>query len=108
MTERASRSGVVAIAAGASVLAAPLGLRAQSEDPEVSKKPAPEQRAQSFEAVEGAVEEDVPGGPLLVLGYGIVWLALLLYLFRLVRLQQRAQGDLARLEQALAREPARK
>jgi hypothetical protein len=60
-------------------------------------------RAQSFQAVEGAVKEDVPGGPLLVAAYGVIWALMLLYLIRLVRLQQRAQNDVQRLEQVLAR-----
>jgi hypothetical protein len=68
----------------------------------------PAERAQSFEAAQGSTKEDVPGGPLLVAGYGILWVAMLVYLFRLVRLQQRAQNDLARLEQALARDPGSK
>jgi CcmD family protein len=62
---------------------------------------AAEQRAQSFQAVEGAVQEDVPGGPLLLLGYGVLWVALLLYLIRLARQQQVLQRDLNRLERAL-------
>jgi len=68
---------------------------------------AAEERAQSFQAVEGAVKEDVPGGPLLVAAYGAIWVLLLLYVIRLVRMQQRAQSDLQRLEQALARTPQR-
>jgi hypothetical protein len=68
---------------------------------------AAEERAQSFQAVEGAVKEDVPGGPLLVAAYGVMWALMLLYLIRLVRLQQRAQSDLQRLEQVLARTPPR-
>ena len=68
----------------------------------------PPERAQSFEAAQGSMKEDVPGGPLLVAGYAILWVAMLAYLFRLVRLQQRAQNDLARLEQALARDSGSK
>ena len=71
---------------------------------------AAEERAQSFRAVEGAVKEDVPGGPLLVAAYAALWVALLGYVFRIVRLQQRAQRDVERLERALAaaspRDPA--
>jgi CcmD family protein len=65
---------------------------------------AAQERAQSFRAVEGAVKEDVAGGPLLLMAYGAIWVLLLLYLFRLVRQQQRAEGDLQRLERVLARE----
>jgi hypothetical protein len=65
---------------------------------------ADEERAQAFKPVEGAVQEDVPGGPLLVAAYGTLWLFLLGYGFRLIRLQQRAEADVKRLERALARE----
>jgi CcmD family protein len=68
---------------------------------------AAEERSQSFRAVEGAVKEDVPGGPLLVAAYAAIWLVVLAYVFRLVRLQQRAQGDVARLERLLAQSAPR-
>lgn len=60
-------------------------------------------RAQTFEAVSGAVKEDVPGGPLLVAAYALIWLAVLGYVFRLVRLQKSADENLARLQQDLQR-----
>ena len=69
----------------------------------VRAQDAAEERAQSFQAVEGAVKEDVPGGPLLIAAYGVIWALTLLYVIRLVRLQQRAQNDLQRLEQVLVR-----
>lgn len=68
---------------------------------------AAEARASSFQAVEGAVKEDVPGGPLLVLGYGVLWVALLLYVLRLAVMQQGLQRELGRLERALGKEPAK-
>jgi CcmD family protein len=88
--------GAWLLTAGAAVAAEP-----------VHAQDAAEERAQSFQAVEGAVKEDVPGGPLLVAAYGAIWVLLLLYVIRLVRMQQRAQSDLQRLEQALARSPQR-
>jgi CcmD family protein len=60
-------------------------------------------RAASFEAVSGAVKEDVPGGPLLVAAYALIWLAVFAYVFRLVRLQRGADENLARLQQDLAK-----
>jgi CcmD family protein len=60
-------------------------------------------RATSFEAVSGAVKEDVPGGPLLIAAYGLIWLAVFAYVFRLVRLQRGADENLARLQQDLAK-----
>jgi len=63
---------------------------------------AAEDRAQSFRSVQGAVQEDVPGGPLLVAAYALILACLIAYLVRLLRLQSRAQADLERLEKALA------
>jgi len=62
---------------------------------------AAEQRSQTFQAVEGATKEHVPGGPLLVAAYGVIWALVMLYLIRLVRLQQKAQSDVERLRRAL-------
>ena len=62
-------------------------------------------RAQTFQAVEGAVKEDVPGGPLLVTAYGFIWLVVFGYVVRLARLQARSESDVARLERALAANP---
>lgn len=59
-------------------------------------------RATAFQAVEGAVKEDVPGGPLLVAAYGLIWLLVFGYLVRLVRLQSRTEAEVARLDKALA------
>lgn len=64
---------------------------------------AAEERAQSFRAVQGAVKEDVPGGPLLVAAYAVVWGFVLLFVIRVVRQQQQSQRDLARLEGQLAK-----
>jgi CcmD family protein len=85
------------------VLAAALLLGAAAAVPAPAlAQDAAEERSQSFRAVEGAVKEDVPGGPLLVAAYAAIWLVVLAYVFRLVRLQQRAQSDVARLERLLA------
>jgi type VI protein secretion system component VasF len=64
---------------------------------------AAEERSQSFQAVKGAVKEDVPGGPLLVWAYGLILLLMVGYLVRLVRLQQRSERELARLSQQLSK-----
>jgi hypothetical protein len=109
MLKRSSTAAQVAAAALAlavPVLAAPVLAQAPADTG--APEAAPDQRAQSFEAVQGAVKEDVPGGPLLVMGYGILWVALLVYLIRLVRLQQRTQHDLARLERVLAQGSTKK
>ena len=44
---------------------------------------------------------DVPGGPLMVAAYALIWLAVLGYVFRLVRLQRGVDENLARLQQDL-------
>jgi CcmD family protein len=64
---------------------------------------AAEERATSFQAVQGAVKEDVPGGPLLVGAYAVVWVFVLLFVVRVVRQQQQSQRDLTRLEALLAK-----
>ncbi|MFI5305719.1 MAG: hypothetical protein ACHQ53_00125 [Polyangiales bacterium] len=66
---------------------------------------AAEERSQAFQAVEGATKEHVAGGPLLVGAYGVIWALVLLYVIRLVRLQQKAQADVQRLRRALEAAP---
>jgi hypothetical protein len=63
---------------------------------------AAEDRATSFKAVTGAVKEDVPGGPLLLGAYAAILVVIISYGIRLVRMQQRAQTDLARLERQIS------
>lgn len=67
-----------------------------------SAQDAAEDRATSFQAVSGAVKEDVPGGPLLLGAYAAILVVIIGYGVRLVRMQQRAQTDLARLERQIA------
>jgi len=67
-----------------------------------SAQDAAEDRATSFKAVTGAVKEDVPGGPLLVVAYAAILMVVIGYGVRLVRMQARAQSDLARLERQVA------
>jgi CcmD family protein len=62
-------------------------------------------RAQSFQAVTGGVQEDIAGGPLMLLAYAIVWVAVFGYVFRLSRLQRGVEGNLERLERTLAAAP---
>ena len=63
-------------------------------------KDAAAERAETCVAVEGAVEEDVPGGTLLLAAYGALWLVLMLYMVRLLRLHR----GLSTLVQDLRRE----
>jgi CcmD family protein len=62
---------------------------------------AGEERASSFQAVSGAVKEDVAGGPLMLAAYAVVWLVLFGYVFRMVRLQRGVEDNLERLERAV-------
>ncbi|HEX4352206.1 MAG TPA: CcmD family protein [Polyangiales bacterium] len=65
------------------------------------EKSAADERAQSFQAVTGAVKEDVAGGPLMLAAYAVVWLAVFGYVFRLVRLHRNIEVELARVERAV-------
>ena len=58
---------------------------------------ADESRATTFQAVEGAQKESVPGGPLLITAYGFVLVALLAYVARLGLMQRRTSADVDRL-----------
>lgn len=59
-------------------------------------------RASAFRAVSGPSVEQVPGGALLVSAYGIVWLLLLGYVYRLGALHKRTMHDLERVEKSIA------
>jgi CcmD family protein len=64
---------------------------------------AAEDRSTSFQAVQGAVTEDVPGAPLLVTAYALIWAGVLGYVWRVARLQERGMAqvqELSRLIQA--------
>lgn len=62
---------------------------------------AAESRSATFQAVTGAVGEDVPGGPLLVAAYGAVLVLVLGYVLYLGSLTAGASRDLERLEKTL-------
>jgi CcmD family protein len=89
----------VALGALWMLLAGPAVLAAQSNPPPAASET---DRATSFEAVEGAVKEDVPGGPLLLAAYAIVWLAVLGYVWRLSRLHARVEESIGTLTRSLA------
>jgi CcmD family protein len=60
-----------------------------------------ESRSQAFVAVEGAVAEDVAGGPLMLGAYITIWVLLLAYVFRLARMQDHTQREIDRLSKVL-------
>lgn len=62
---------------------------------------AGESRAQAFQAVDGAVKEDVPGGPLMVAAYAVIWLVIFGYVLRLVALQRRTLEEIVELKKVI-------
>lgn len=91
-----------------SVSVAPLlsTARADDVDPTPAADDAAESRSATFQAVTGAQQEDVPGGPLLVAAYGAVLVLVLGYVLYLGSLTAGASRDLERLEKAIeARKP---
>ncbi len=62
---------------------------------------AAEERATSFQAVEGPQKEQVPGGPLLVGAYAFVLVSLVAYVARLGLMQRRTAQDVARLSEVI-------
>lgn len=62
------------------------------------------QRGAAFERVTGATRENVPGGKLLVIAYGVVWVTVFGYVIAQWRRQSRVRDDLTRLEKALEEE----
>lgn len=74
--------------------------RADDVDPAVAEDAA-RSRSTSFQAVSGAQQEDVPGGPLLVAAYGAVLVLVLGYVLYLGSLTSGASRDLERLERAI-------
>jgi hypothetical protein len=69
--------------------------------PAFAQEDAADSRATSFQAVEGAQREDVPGGPLLVGAYAVTLLLLVGYVARLGMMHQKTASELDRLSRAL-------
>lgn len=69
--------------------------------PVLAQEDAADSRATSFQAVEGAQKEDVPGGPLLVGAYAVTLLLLVGYVARLGMMHQKTASELERLGRAL-------
>lgn len=100
------QSKISVVAAGAALFGSAARALAQAGAAGSPGQDAAEQRSQSFQAVQGAQHEDVAGGPLLLAAYGVIWVIVLLYVIRLVRLQSRSQADVERLERVLSKEAA--
>ncbi|MCS6799497.1 MAG: hypothetical protein NZ898_13405 [Myxococcota bacterium] len=95
---RAAAGLATALLLGCLSTLAPDASRAQP--PSSGSEPSTE-RATEFVAVEGPVEEDVPGGPLLLGAYGLALALVLAFVLRLARLQEATGRRLERLERAL-------
>lgn len=61
-------------------------------------------RAASFQAVSGGTQEDVAGGPLMLIAYAAVWLVVFGYVYRINRLQRGVEANVERLERSIARQ----
>jgi len=102
MLRRFARLVVIVCLWGAPTLLAWPGAflsRAAAQDQDVA-----EDRAQSFQAVTGGVEEDVAGGPLMLAAYAAVWITVFGYVMRINRLQRGVEGNVQRLERSIARQ----
>ena len=62
---------------------------------------AAESRSTSFQAVEGAQGEQIPGGPLVVGAYGFVLVLIIAYVARLARMQAQTTAEVERLTRAI-------
>jgi CcmD family protein len=58
-----------------------------------------------FEPVTGAVAETVQAAPLVVVAYGLIWVAVLFYLWTIHRRQVRLQADIRELANRLRDAP---
>lgn len=97
-------AGLFALSSASLVVSA----QADDVDPDAveNRDDAATSRSATFQAVSGAQQEDVPGGPLLVAAYGTVLALVLGYVVYLGSLTSGASRDLDRLEKALeARKP---
>lgn len=79
-----------------SIVGAPTTVRAQDDAGTTAGE-----RSSAFRAVEGPDAEQVPGGTLLISAYGVMWLFLFLYVFRVQRMQAATQSEVARLTRVL-------
>jgi CcmD family protein len=74
----------------------------QAQEAEAPK--TADDRAASFQAVSGGTQEDVAGGPLMLLAYAAVWLVVFGYVYRINRLQRGVEANVERLERSIARQ----
>jgi CcmD family protein len=58
--------------------------------------------AQEFEKVTGPLRQEIPAVPFVAAAYGIIWLAILLYVFVIARGVARVNGEIADLKRRVA------
>jgi CcmD family protein len=63
--------------------------------------------AQQFEKVEGPVRQEIPAIPFVAAAYGIIWLAVLFYVFAVARGLARVDSEIAELKRKVDRQDAR-
>jgi CcmD family protein len=75
---------------------------AQPPRGEVSTQTSDGNDRTAFRPVQAADRDRAPGGLLLLVAYGLVWLLLLVYVVHIGRLQAKTQSELERLERTLS------
>ena len=63
--------------------------------------------AQEFEKVDGPLREQIPAVPFVAAAYGIIWLAVLFYVFFVARGLARVDSEIAELKRKVERQDAR-
>jgi len=63
--------------------------------------------AQEFEKVTGPLREEIPAVPFVAAAYGIIWLAILFYVFIVARGLARVDGEIADLKRRVERQDTR-
>jgi len=63
--------------------------------------------AQEFEKVTGPLREEIPAVPFVAAAYGIIWLAILFYVFIIARGLARVDGEIADLKRKVDRQDIR-
>jgi hypothetical protein len=83
----------------------PATVRAEQPQPTRAAQDDPSDRSLGFHAVKGASAESVPGGRLLAIGYGALWLLVFAFVLSCVRSQISTRRKLTELEKALTMRP---
>jgi len=63
--------------------------------------------AQEFEKVTGPLRQEIPAVPFVAAAYGIIWLAILFYVFVIARGLARVDGEIADLKRRVERQDPR-